>query len=113
MTRRRRGSRGGKAARATATPLVFALSVAVVLFCAVFVSTSGASTVSAAGRRRQTQTVAAVKAKDDERDTHTLYRINVRLDFDARSYEGTERVRWMNRDDRPASIVYFHLYPNM
>ena len=112
MTRRRRGSRGFGAARASATPLVFALSVAVVV-CAVFVFTSGASTVSAAGRRRQTQTVAAVKAKDDERDERTLYHINIRLDFDARSYEGTERVRWMNRDDRPASVVYFHLYPNM
>ncbi len=109
MTRRRRGSRGFRAARARVfTPwLACALSV---VFCAVFVSASGASTVSGAGRRRQTQTDAAVKAKDDER---TLYRINIRLDFDARSYEGTESVRWMNRDDRPASVVYFHLYPNM
>ncbi|MCA1593088.1 MAG: hypothetical protein LC754_10640 [Acidobacteria bacterium] len=43
---------------------------------------------------------------------HARYQINVRLDFDARSYEGTERVRWVNRDTRPASVIYFHLYPN-
>ncbi|MFL6333984.1 MAG: M1 family aminopeptidase [Pyrinomonadaceae bacterium] len=43
----------------------------------------------------------------------TLYRINFELDFDARTYTGRERVRWVNRDDRPASVVYFHLYPNL
>jgi hypothetical protein len=43
----------------------------------------------------------------------TLYRINFDLDFDARTYAGRERVRWVNLDDRPASVVYFHLYPNL
>ena len=43
----------------------------------------------------------------------TLYRITLDLDFDARTYVGRERVRWVNRDDRPASVVYFHLYPNL
>jgi hypothetical protein len=43
----------------------------------------------------------------------TLYRISFELDFDARTYTGRERVRWVNRDDRPASVVYFHLYPNL
>jgi hypothetical protein len=43
----------------------------------------------------------------------TRYRITLRLDFDARSYDGTQRVVWVNRDERPASVVYFHLYPNM
>src|SRR5215212_5438203 len=43
----------------------------------------------------------------------TLYRITLELDFDARTYAGRERVRWVNRDDRPASVVYFHLYPNL
>src|SRR5215213_9896631 len=43
----------------------------------------------------------------------TLYRITLELDFDARTYSGRERVRWVNRDDRPASVVYFHLYPNL
>ena len=43
----------------------------------------------------------------------TLYRINLALDFDRRSYEGTERVRWVNADDRAASVLFFHLYPNL
>jgi hypothetical protein len=43
----------------------------------------------------------------------TRYRINLQLDFDARSYTGTERVRWVNRDDRAAAVVYFHLYSNL
>src|SRR5215210_266109 len=42
-----------------------------------------------------------------------LYRITLDLDFDARTYAGRERVRWVNRDDRPTSVVYFHLYPNL
>lgn len=48
-----------------------------------------------------------------EPQPRTLYRISFELDFDARTYEGRERVRWVNRDDRPASVVYFHLYPNL
>lgn len=44
---------------------------------------------------------------------HTNYRINIKLDFDGRSYTGTERVRWINRDTRPTSVLYFHLYANL
>ena len=40
------------------------------------------------------------------------YRIELRLDFDARTYVGAQRVRWTNRDTRPASVLYFHLYAN-
>jgi hypothetical protein len=43
----------------------------------------------------------------------TRYRINLALDFDNRSYTGTERVYWTNEDDRPASVLYFHLYANV
>lgn len=43
----------------------------------------------------------------------TLYQINFVLDFDARSFTATERVRWFNRDTRPASVLYFHLYANL
>jgi hypothetical protein len=43
----------------------------------------------------------------------TRYRIDLRLDFDARTFTGTERVRWVNRADRAASVVYFHLYANV
>ena len=43
----------------------------------------------------------------------TSYAINLALDFDARTYTGTERVTWVNHDNRPASVIYFHLYSNM
>jgi len=49
-------------------------------------------------------------AKGAER---TLYRIELDLDFDGRAFAGRERVRWVNRDDRAANAVYFHLYPNL
>ena len=42
----------------------------------------------------------------------TRYSIDLKLDFDARTYEGTQRVRWVNRDGRPTNVLYFHLYAN-
>ncbi|MBA3438587.1 MAG: hypothetical protein H0T92_01795 [Pyrinomonadaceae bacterium] len=44
---------------------------------------------------------------------HASYQIDIKLDFDGRSYTGTERVRWINRDTRPTSVLYFHLYANL
>lgn len=41
------------------------------------------------------------------------YQIQLKLDFDTRSYSGSESVRWVNRDDHSASVVYFHLYSNL
>ena len=41
------------------------------------------------------------------------YQISLELDFDNRSYVGTERVRWVNHGDHPTSTLFFHLYPNM
>jgi hypothetical protein len=43
----------------------------------------------------------------------TRYRINLQLDFDGRAYTGTERVSFVNRDDRAAGVLYFHLYSNL
>jgi hypothetical protein len=62
--------------------------------------------VVAAPRARQQQGEVSEPARDS-------YRIDIRLNFDERSYAGTERVRWTNRDGRPASALYFHLYPNL
>lgn len=56
------------------------------------------------------QTSPTQKRQGVERDR---YRITLDLDFDARNYKGMERVRWTNRDKDAASVVYFHLYPNM
>jgi hypothetical protein len=41
------------------------------------------------------------------------YQIHLTLDFENRTYTGTERVRWVNRGDHPTSTLYFHLYPNV
>jgi len=41
------------------------------------------------------------------------YQINLAIDFDNRTYTGTEKVRWVNRGEHPTSTLFFHLYPNM
>jgi hypothetical protein len=46
-------------------------------------------------------------------DKRIRYRIHLAIDFENRSYTGTERVRWVNRGDHPTSTLYFHLYPNV
>jgi Peptidase family M1 domain len=47
------------------------------------------------------------------KDGLTHYQVTLNLDFDARTYTGTERVRWINRDDSATNALYFHLYPNL
>jgi hypothetical protein len=63
-----------------------------------------------ASRAQQTGSTRQAKTETPAR---TLYRIDLDLDFEARKYAGRERVRWVNRDDAAASVVYFHLYPNL
>src|SRR4051794_5804767 len=41
------------------------------------------------------------------------YKIDLKIDFDRLTYTGVERVRWINRGEKPTSIIYFHLYPNL
>jgi hypothetical protein len=41
------------------------------------------------------------------------YDIQLALDFDKRSYTGTERVHFVNRGSRATSTLYFHLYSNL
>src|SRR4029079_18589204 len=45
-------------------------------------------------------------------DRHS-YKIDLKIDFDRLTFTGTERVRWINRGEKPVSIIYFHLYPNL
>jgi hypothetical protein len=42
----------------------------------------------------------------------TRYDIHLSIDFGKRTYTGTERVRWVNRGNRPTATLYFHLYSN-
>lgn len=53
------------------------------------------------------------ESQTEGKANRALYQINLALDFAGRSYTGTERVRWTNQDDHPASILYFHLYSNI
>lgn len=57
--------------------------------------------------------VSTQQPQQQSQTERTRYRINLQLDFDGRTYNGTERVRWINRDNRAASVLYFHLYPNL
>jgi len=57
---------------------------------------------SAPGQQRTARTV--------ERNR---YEITLALDFEARSYSGAERVRWVNRSDQSSSLLFFHLYSNL
>jgi hypothetical protein len=41
------------------------------------------------------------------------YKIDLKIDFENLTYTGTERVRWINRGEKPTSVIYFHLYPNL
>jgi len=41
------------------------------------------------------------------------YQIHLTLDFDNRSYSGSERVRWTNRGEHSTSVIFFHLYSNV
>lgn len=41
------------------------------------------------------------------------YQIQLKIDLEARSYTGSERVRWINHGERATSVVYFHLYSNL
>ena len=37
------------------------------------------------------------------------YKIQLRLNFDSRSYSGEQQVRWVNRGGRSTASLYFHL----
>src|SRR5215831_2506468 len=41
------------------------------------------------------------------------YTIKLTINFDERTYTGTEQVRWVNHGDHATSTIFFHLYPNM
>ena len=58
-------------------------------------------------------TVEAQTNSSEKPAEHNKYSIQFKIDFDHLSYEGAERVRWINRGEKPSSVVYFHLYPNL
>ncbi len=55
---------------------------------------------------------AARKTASIEGPRHR-YQIQLKIDFDALSYSGSERVRWVNRGNDATSVLFFHLYSNL
>ena len=57
--------------------------------------------------------IAPAQSPEARPPERNRYEIQITIDFDARSYAGSERVRWTNRSDRAISTLYFHLYSNL
>jgi hypothetical protein len=75
-----------------------------------------AACLTAQARRQKPQPAArgsAAQAGAAATPERVRYRVSLSLDFEARAFAGTSRVRWTNRDARPASTIYFHLYANV
>jgi hypothetical protein len=60
-----------------------------------------------AGVRAQTPT------GDSKSADRAKYWIEFKINLDRLSYSGYERVKWINHGEKPSSILYFHLYPNL
>ena len=55
----------------------------------------------------------SVNEQTNAKPDRPLYKLDLDIDFDQLSYTGVERLRWLNRNDKPTSVLYFHLYPNL
>ncbi|MDQ2936675.1 MAG: hypothetical protein M3R67_04125 [Acidobacteriota bacterium] len=71
----------------------------------------GGALVSAVTLKAQEQ--APSKESAAKESLRQRYQIQLKLDFDALSYSGSERVRWFNQGDHAISVLYFHLYSNL
>ena len=56
---------------------------------------------------------SAAQQRDSKPAERHKYWIDLDIDFDHRSYTGLERVRWVNRSEKPTTVLYFHLYSNL
>ena len=57
--------------------------------------------------------VARTQSRQAPENKRHRYQIQLKLDFDALSYAGSERVRWVNHGDHASAVLYFHLYSNV
>src|SRR6185295_6520209 len=53
------------------------------------------------------------RAQDKPRANQLRYDLKLAINFDDRTYTGTEQVHWVNHGDHATSTIFFHLYPNM
>ena len=56
--------------------------------------------------------LAAAQTAPEPAERHR-YKIDLKIDVEHLAYTGTETVRWINRGEKPANVIYFHLYPNL
>ena len=75
------------------------------LFGLLLVSVTVLTLSTAAIRAQTVQPKKAVERNE--------YRIDFKIDVDRLSYTGSQRVKWFNRGEKPTSVIYFHLYPNL
>ena len=71
----------------------------------------GAATTSATAH--SARPLGPQRKQQIQEESRSKYRINLTLDFDAGSYTGSERVRWVNGGDHAVSALFFHLYSNV
>ena len=57
--------------------------------------------------------LVVVAAHNVAAQTRHGYKIDLKIDFDKLAFTGVERVRWVNRGEKPTNVLYFHLYPNL
>jgi hypothetical protein len=58
-------------------------------------------------------TSVTAQTRDAERNLRLRYEIKLAINFDERSFTGTEIVHWVNKGDHATSTIFFHLYPNI
>ena len=68
--------------------------------------------VAQAGHRPR-RSVASQNQSSQTEAKRPEYQINLELDFEHRSYKGSERLRWTNHGDHATSSLFFHLYANV
>ena len=57
--------------------------------------------------------VRQTAASQSSESQRPRYLIEIKIDFDKLSYQGSESVRWVNRGDHAVNALFFHLYPNL
>ncbi|MGI8654671.1 MAG: M1 family aminopeptidase [Pyrinomonadaceae bacterium] len=92
-----------KARRAITLCLVSALVFGAFSTVPFVTSASGLPRHKYASGKQPTQSVAS---------TRTSYDIAFALDFDKRTFTGSEQLHWVNEDDQATGVLYFHLYSN-
>jgi hypothetical protein len=54
-----------------------------------------------------------MKQTASSKSERSRYKIDLNINFEKLTYTGLQRLRWVNQSDKPTSVLYFHLYPNL